>query len=113
MKLSRCTYLALALAACVAAALFAKTRVHKKQPEAPAAVPTTTTGKLGETELLFKVKEAKDTIAKIESNNLGESLAETNGKAVATLEGAFDAKYDSYKDIDMTRADIETFINRV
>lgn len=112
MKLSRCTYLALALAACVAAALLAKTE-RRRQPEAPAPAAVPATGKLGESELLFRVKEAKDTIEKIASNNLDEPLAEAGGRAVATLEGAFDAKYDSYKDIDMTRAGIETFMNRV
>ena len=82
--------------------------IRGAMPEKP---PSTTT--LDEPELLFKVKEAKDTLEKLNSNNLTGPLAETKDRALATLEGAFDEKYDSYSNIDMTRNGIETFMNRL
>ena len=68
--------------------------------------------KVSQPELLMKVKEAKDTIEKLDTSNLTGVMKDTRDRAYDTLEGVFDPMYDNFKDISQTRAGVESFVGR-
>ena len=94
------------LAVCAVAAMY------NKMPMPSGVGKNSLFAKVSQPELLLKVKDAKDTIEKLETTNLSSVMKGARDRANSTLEGVFDSKYDNYKDIDQTRAGVEAFVGR-